>query len=73
MQGEETDKANILIRFEDFFGGVFVVVVVLLLLLLWGFFVLFILNHESDEQVPGETVEPLSTETFKTPLDCSPS
>lgn len=50
-------------------------VVVVLLLLLWGvfFFVLFILNYESDEQVPGETVEPLSTKTFKTPLDCSPS
>lgn len=48
-------------------------VVVVLLLLLWGFFFLFILNYESDEQVPGETVEPLSTETFKTPFDCSPS
>jgi len=34
-----------------------------------GGFCLLILNHECDEQVPRETVEPLSAQTFRTPLD----
>lgn len=38
-----------------------------LIIIFEGF--LFVLNHKSDEQVPREAVEPLSTETFKTPLD----
>lgn len=43
-------------------------IIIIIIIIILGFF-LFVLNHESDEQVPREAVQPLSTETFKTPLD----